>query len=67
MRNTFFEPSYKKCGDKASPTLFYRKSKLSIFLDIYITKFYLQQPQRLQKTIALYCNFGNRFKQGYFN
>ena len=33
MRNTFLNKSYTKCGGKASPRHFYKKSKLSISLD----------------------------------
>ena len=33
MRNIFFEKPHTKCGEKASPTPFYKISKLSIFLD----------------------------------
>ena len=32
MRNIFLERSYTKCGGGASPTLFYKTSKLSIHL-----------------------------------
>ena len=33
MRNIFLEKSYTKCGGKASPIPFYKKSKLSIPLN----------------------------------
>ena len=33
MRNIFLEKSNKKCGGKASPRPFHKKSKLSISLD----------------------------------
>ena len=33
MRNVFLEKSYTKCGGKASPISFYKKSKLSIPLN----------------------------------
>ena len=33
MRNIFLEKSYTKCGGKASPISFYKKSKLSIPLN----------------------------------
>ena len=33
MRNIFLEKSYAKCVGKASPRLFYKKSKFNISLD----------------------------------
>ena len=33
MRKIFLEKSYSKCGGKASPRSFYKKSKLNISLD----------------------------------
>ena len=33
MRNVFLEKSYTKCVGEPSPRLFYKKSKLSIYLD----------------------------------
>ena len=33
MKNIFLENSYTKCGGKASPKFFYKKTKLSTSLD----------------------------------
>ena len=33
LRNIFLEKSFAKSGGEASPRSFYKKSKLSIFLD----------------------------------
>ena len=45
MRNIFLEKSYRKCGGKASPRPFYKKSKLSITLN--------KQSEMLQRLILL--------------
>ena len=44
-RNIFLEKSYRKCGGKASPRPFYKKSKLSITLN--------KQSEMLQRLILL--------------
>ena len=46
MINHFPENSYTKCGGEASPIPFYKKSKLSIFLD--------QQSEMLGSLLLLY-------------
>ena len=34
MKTIFLEKSFTKCCEEASPKLFYKKSKLGIFLDL---------------------------------
>ena len=46
MTNVFLEKSYTKCGEETSPSPFYKKSKLSIYLD--------QQSEMLHSLILLH-------------
>ena len=46
MANVFLEKSYTKCGEETSLSPFYKKSKLSIYLD--------QQSEMLHSLILLY-------------
>ena len=46
MTNIFIEKSYAKCGWEASPSTFYKKSKLSIYLD--------QQSKMIQSLFLLW-------------
>ena len=46
MTNVFLVKSYTKCGEETSPSPFYEKSKLSIYLD--------QQSEMLHSLILLH-------------
>ena len=46
MKNIFLEKLYAKCGEETSPRLFFKKLKLSMFLD--------QQPEYLYSLFSLY-------------
>ena len=58
-RNIFLKISYTKCGGKASPRPFYKKSKLSISLDQQPEHFYsllvYVQVEEYQNKLKLRC------------
>ena len=57
LRNIFLEKSYTKYGGETFPTLFFKKSKLSISLDQYSKVLYLLfLPLAKLRTIEIDCN-----------